>query len=699
MGHSSKEVATLDNAPISEILDGAKRGSTVHLAQLRNRTLKNYTLEFMEVFLLYLQVPEPGFQPTRHQVECAEISFFALLEVVRGSQEYDESLADATGERLATAFKGILCWICCILNLRPDMWPLTLVHELPTNKVQVHDAVASLLLVLCQVHPSVHNIAVTDNFFIELCLMWWVATDQGEPLLYPTGHRNNPTDKDGEGRDLIICLMELAIQANPKGMATCIKSERICTPQLFYLKAARRMVLLSRINQLKHLSHYPNITAENYNLRCMGVLTDNVTIPDPALYEVMMETRIPELYMEALEMISSRSWLASSDYHKKKCFGEILHISQTVIAWTAMRASHVVSTTRGVVEKGLVRLLGNTMCVADEQQNKPWEFIFQVLVSLSTSPKIIALLDPVFTQYIYPKLHSLAEKNVAKGLVTPAISTLKAFASYLDKKTRIRICDNLDHRARTGAVAQGRRPQKEMTCSTCHSVVYCSKKCQREDWEARHRDECHAMAREYLETKRAGTRYWHNTRSFQLTILRRLYEPSSFMWNTSSRPFHNDYQGRRLVITLDAADISDPTTLDVLDDYVKNTTPLLAPHLLKRFNQFVERFKADSPPRSKLALARGIGKDKGTMGLVNGTFFFGDKEVNVVTMFKKSKNTGDPFCNFDVENSMVYTCSHRDRYGTHGGRDGHMERNLKLLYGPNVRELDMFMRSQRRNSS
>lgn len=38
----------------------------------------------------------------------------------------------------------------------------------------------------------------------------------------------------------------------------------------------------------------------------------------------------------------------------------------------------------------------------------------------------------------------------------------------------------------------------EKTCAGCHLLAYCSRECQREDWEARHRDECSDMHENYL---------------------------------------------------------------------------------------------------------------------------------------------------------------------------------------------------------
>ncbi|KAG2016632.1 hypothetical protein CC2G_009783 [Coprinopsis cinerea AmutBmut pab1-1] len=55
-------------------------------------------------------------------------------------------------------------------------------------------------------------------------------------------------------------------------------------------------------------------------------------------------------------------------------------------------------------------------------------------------------------------------------------------------------------------------------CSGCHSVVYCSLQCQREDWNERHRTECLAMLRSYEASKRDNTHISHQTRAFHIYI-------------------------------------------------------------------------------------------------------------------------------------------------------------------------------------
>ena len=51
-----------------------------------------------------------------------------------------------------------------------------------------------------------------------------------------------------------------------------------------------------------------------------------------------------------------------------------------------------------------------------------------------------------------------------------------------------------------------------MTCVRCHSVMYCTKACQKTDWKA-HKKHCDALANEYHNSSSASTSTQTNTDS------------------------------------------------------------------------------------------------------------------------------------------------------------------------------------------
>ncbi|TEB21942.1 hypothetical protein FA13DRAFT_1525508 [Coprinellus micaceus] len=65
------------------------------------------------------------------------------------------------------------------------------------------------------------------------------------------------------------------------------------------------------------------------------------------------------------------------------------------------------------------------------------------------------------------------------------IDGLALYDKAYSNKDSVGLCDNLLH-TQDFAVDRGRGVQ----CLWCHSVVYCSRQCQHDDWRVFHREEC-----------------------------------------------------------------------------------------------------------------------------------------------------------------------------------------------------------------
>ncbi|KAF5328974.1 hypothetical protein D9611_013483 [Ephemerocybe angulata] len=70
--------------------------------------------------------------------------------------------------------------------------------------------------------------------------------------------------------------------------------------------------------------------------------------------------------------------------------------------------------------------------------------------------------------------------------------TLSSISVAVREATYIFQCDNLDHLElhRRNGVTSGNDTKPRRVCSGCKTVFYCSKECQRDDWNALHRLEC-----------------------------------------------------------------------------------------------------------------------------------------------------------------------------------------------------------------
>ncbi|TEB22574.1 hypothetical protein FA13DRAFT_1477852 [Coprinellus micaceus] len=217
-------------------------------------------------------------------------------------------------------------------------------------------------------------------------------------------------------------------------------------------------------------------------------------------------------------------------------------------------------------------------------------------------------------------------------MLANAISLLSFLSISAGLDGRFRACDNSQHRAPTPpSVGQDEHTVRE--CSSCHSVVYCSQRCQKEDWESLHQAECRGMRNEHHVLRYTkGLRYSQTYRAFHLSVLRRAFDGESPVLKLAKvvipDPWSRKgvYLGRKVVLSIDVADIDDPLSVDPLPDFIKMTLPHIPKHLAKRFKDLVGLFTAFETSET----------DKAPV-LVNGTFFYGDLEVNHLVLLRKSQ--------------------------------------------------------------
>ncbi|KAH6901770.1 hypothetical protein BKA70DRAFT_1433343 [Coprinopsis sp. MPI-PUGE-AT-0042] len=84
------------------------------------------------------------------------------------------------------------------------------------------------------------------------------------------------------------------------------------------------------------------------------------------------------------------------------------------------------------------------------------------------------------------------------------------------------LCENAGH-FRNGKLLYdtGLRSQKE--CARCQFKVYCSRACQREDWDVRHRMECPALRHLSLVFRQEDTFYHHRHRAWHIFLIQSHY--------------------------------------------------------------------------------------------------------------------------------------------------------------------------------
>ncbi|KAJ3505100.1 hypothetical protein NMY22_g17699 [Coprinellus aureogranulatus] len=164
----------------------------------------------------------------------------------------------------------------------------------------------------------------------------------------------------------------------------------------------------------------------------------------------------------------------------------------------------------GLLDVGLLNIIVRYMLTLEEDEQHPWT---------GWERKAIELDHPLF------ELASMFTDVRKKKYWKPFSTKLSYNFTMWEKleqpgarKSRLRLCDNLKHHENDhdAAVADADRTRQ---CSNCRAVVYCSAKCQCDDWEAFHRDECYPSRIERIERELQSSWISHDTRPFFLSIL------------------------------------------------------------------------------------------------------------------------------------------------------------------------------------
>ncbi|KAJ3539024.1 hypothetical protein NMY22_g4921 [Coprinellus aureogranulatus] len=128
-----------------------------------------------------------------------------------------------------------------------------------------------------------------------------------------------------------------------------------------------------------------------------------------------------------------------------------------------------------------------------------------------TPPELLQVLRPCVAKCIslltLPRAvtedyHIEYPRNLGMQELVELTTALQNFLNMGDKVARqiaggkkAMLCSNINH--------VDHNQDSFRMCGRCHSVTYCSKQCQREDWAALHRQECAAIRRIYTEAKQA----------------------------------------------------------------------------------------------------------------------------------------------------------------------------------------------------
>ncbi|KAJ2913696.1 hypothetical protein MD484_g6714, partial [Candolleomyces efflorescens] len=603
-----------------QILQAARDGSVEHLRALGDldNVNEHYSLLVLDVFLYHLHLPDaslPYSYYTSGNIDLSDQTLYSLGVFVNVNKwcKAHPDLRTPTAERIAVFWNPIVFWMRVLLaTYNPEKnfegW------------LKVYEITSLIMRELYRCHDILYKAAIREPAVLKMCLILWLGTyaDSDEPVSYPASNRNPFT---GEEEDTVITIFYLTTRGNPAGMADIIMKGNLCSPEEFIRRTVQRMAQLVEMHAVLRLSHINLLPNENRNTRYLVHISNYLIEANAKFAKLYMAQRAPRAFGDALHGIAYRCSRGHPTVlkHRSTSLIEILGLIERVVHWAATSHTAVVFNLRDVIGSAAA-ILTDCMTIPptalDPIRIRPFENTIRGLLSHSTNPKVLAQLLGHLKQFANPVLEGLKKKKPAhraQELMEDAIAVCEQQSSFVNRKNRVRICDNLGH-----------------------EVVYCSRNCQTEDWDTRHKYECERMYSEYLERKHNDMWCSHSTRCFHLTSLLAqcnysIHSGKLFAPTATHRPTH-------FMAEVDPTNSAKPIEFEEIDLWIDRTRFLLPKYLHKRFDDLLMKFKSSLRP-----VPAHIGEDGKEVGasfshhLVDGVLRFGKFDIHVVAILSRTR--------------------------------------------------------------
>ncbi|KAG2004950.1 hypothetical protein CC2G_003454 [Coprinopsis cinerea AmutBmut pab1-1] len=181
-----------------------------------------------------------------------------------------------------------------------------------------------------------------------------------------------------------------------------------------------------------------------------------------------------------------------------------------------------------MLDSGILTLLADALMKVEESalEDAGWRIVEDMLRAFGAylfHPRSLAALRRALAALPQSVIDGLRRRERVGPLWEQIYSTLPFRVAGQQEVERkgLRLCDNDLHHEIWVGPHMGVDGTK--TCSRCHLVAYCSRKCQSADWKARHKHECDVMRHTYYERTATNIRYRQATRAFHLRSIEDLY--------------------------------------------------------------------------------------------------------------------------------------------------------------------------------
>ncbi|KAF5334313.1 hypothetical protein D9611_014131 [Ephemerocybe angulata] len=598
--------------PLKEVLLGARRWSLEHLFELESRTKDSYSNEILETVLVILdEGAKIALKDARvEELDCGILAFTMLCSF-KDWQYSTPSQLEAAERRLVNSLDSIAYWADYLIWYPPaeSTGKKRAAQRLPPERQpgrNLHRCgiAADHLFKLLYSSKPIAKVATQSDCFLKLALSLWLITVGGNPFIsihsFLKRTLPSPTADFGDAATFIFSLMATESASE---MAKLVHGGELCSPLDFVEKTVARMQAFGKVDPLPQLAQLPDHTVDTHSLDGIVRSVGSIMVVDDELSSLFSSVQAPKLFMEVLVAMNSRLKLSMAhatplDRNRiMKQLAQNLLTAARVITGMA-QVTHgfcPVIHMRDIIHAGVFQLMDNCASAFypyqpfDNEATEIFTIIFATMMGFTSFPKVLRPLLPELERRLAMKSPLMSKVPGLKAKVDVTMPSLRADGRFLrrdERVTELNMHGSKRHLSPemvgTGRVSW-RLPE---ACSNCHSVVYCSPQCQREDWNARHRNECRDMRVDYLERSYTNLSYSYSTRAFHLSVV----------WHTAQTlalSVGNTFVSKARVepaLTEPSRTAADCVFVP-LTTYIAKIEPFVPQLKWQRFNDLVEPFR------------------------------------------------------------------------------------------------------------
>ncbi|KAF5341118.1 hypothetical protein D9611_006004 [Ephemerocybe angulata] len=442
----------------------------------------------------------------RRRAECATSSFMLIPNITRA---IDSGVGwnEAAVEMVLESIGGICRWaaFCLRFNFVVTTSVLARAGHTAKEACNLHSAVLGNLLIS---DPRIRLVLLSTPEFVDLVIYIWKMEEGGTPIMELEIDTCHCTD-----------LLRSTVNPEESGLDFLVQ-------QLTAGQGKRSMLrfLDCTIRRLRHVCKAAKTFEIGYSrLQDIFAILSSL-LASSASSRVWILLRRLEFAREAMFGVIDLSSKAGNSIHT--LLRPILTLFQMVTIYSDRTVYTLGVLLANPTLRGLYLTAVTSTPPSDEDAPQNAEEILSLISVHAVYPSLLAHilnLREEGRRYICgdnPPLHW----HTGNFKTTWDSFSLQVSRFYVPMRMvdSLTICDN-PMCVRWQARAETSQQSASRQCSGCSSVVYCCEECQKEDWNALHREECKSASIFHTRTKSVLLSYSHKTRQFHTNWAAWLY--------------------------------------------------------------------------------------------------------------------------------------------------------------------------------